>query len=102
MINDTLLVKPEPKITEDPLQPLREIPLSELEVNFETIQPSSIPPNVIMDDASGLKVVLHFALDRPREDVAVIVVITTNQSAEPVSNYMLDASVSKVISMYPP
>lgn len=79
-----------------PLPTPREIPLSELVVDLENIKPSHHPPKVIMDDAHGLKVVLHYALDRPRDDVAVIVVITTNQSAEPVRSYQLDASVSKV------
>lgn len=88
----------EPVETADDRLPVRrEIPLSKLIVDLDNIKPSSHPPKVIMDDANGLKVVLHFALDRPRNDVAVIVVITTNQSNEAVSNYQLDASVSKVL-----
>lgn len=73
-----------------------EKPLSDLVVDLDHIQPSSHPAKVIMDDANGLKVMLHFALDRPRNDVSVIVMVTTNQSSERVSKFVMDASVTKV------
>lgn len=71
-------------------------PLSEISIDIEAIRPGAEPPKTIMDDQEGLKIVLHFAKDRPRDDVSVIVITTTNQNSQPISNYIFDVSISKV------
>lgn len=73
-----------------------ELPLSEIVVDINSIRPGNKPPLTIMDDPEGLKVMLHFARDHPRENVSVIVITTMNQNALPITNYQFDASVSKV------
>jgi len=42
-------------------------------------------------------VVLHFAQDSPRSDVSVIVITTMSKNAKPLSNYLFQAVVPKVI-----
>lgn len=71
-------------------------PLSEISIDIEAIRPGAEPPKTIMDDQEGLKIVLHFVKDRPRDDVSVIVITTTNQNSQPISNYIFDVSISKV------
>lgn len=85
-----LIVKP---ITADRGAELR--PLSEMSIDIEAIRPGAEPPKTIMDEQEGLKIVLHFAKDRPRDDVSVIVITTTNQNSQPISNYIFDVSISK-------
>lgn len=74
-------------------------PLSELTVDIDAIRPGSQSPRTILDEPNGLRIMLHFARDRPRPDVAVIVITTLNHSREPISDFMFDASISKVFSM---
>lgn len=73
-----------------------ELPLSEIMVDINSIRPGTKSPLTIMDDPEGLKVMLHFARDHPRENVSVIVITTMNQNSLPITNYQFDASVSKV------
>lgn len=70
-------------------------PLAELHVDLATIQPATHPPRIVLDDTHGLKVVLHFARDRPRPDCSVCVLTVTNQAGLPVRDLRIDASVSK-------
>lgn len=74
-------------------------PLSELTVDIDAIRPGSQSPRTILDEPNGLRIMLHFARDRPRPDVAVIVITTLNHSREPISDFVFDASISKVFSM---
>lgn len=72
-------------------------PLRELFVNLNSIQPhETFQSQCILDEPNGLKIVLNFAKDRPRTDVAVLVLTTTNFYNQPISNYQFEASVSKV------
>lgn len=86
-----LIAKPIPADRSNELRPL-----SEINIDIEAIRPGAEPPKTIMDDQEGLKIVLHFAKDRPRDDVSVIVITTTNQNSQPISNYIFDVSISKV------
>lgn len=71
-------------------------PLAQLHVDLAAIRPAPlVPARIVHDDPAGLKVVLHFALDRPRPDVSVCVLTCTNQSALPVHGLRLDASASR-------
>lgn len=77
-----------------------ELPLSKLLIDVNTIQPGDEPPKTIHNDPAGLKIVLHFARDKPRDDVNLIVVNTTNQGSKSISKYNFDAIVSKVTTQF--
>lgn len=71
--------------------------LSEMYVDLNSIRPHEKHlSRCILDDSSGLKIILNFAKDRPRDDVSVYVITTTNQNRSPISNYQFDASVTRV------
>ncbi|KAJ6635122.1 ADP-ribosylation factor-binding protein GGA1, partial [Pseudolycoriella hygida] len=72
-----------------------EKPLSNFHIEIDSITPSDIPPRIIMDDSPGLKIILHFAKDRPRDDISVIVITTTNHNSIAIRDYQFDASASK-------
>lgn len=95
---NTIPKKNEIEIIQPPICAIinKEIPLSEIAIDINTIQPGTEPPRTILDEPGGLKVVLHFAKDCPRENVSVIVITTMNQNSLPLSNYKFDASVTKV------
>lgn len=76
--------------------PLDLRPLSDFTISIDAIEPANRPPIVVMDDPKGLKIILHFASNRPREDVSVIVITTMNQNVKPITEYIFDASISKV------
>lgn len=47
-------------------------------------------------DKNNLKLVIHFAKDRPRPDVAVMVVSVMSTNTIPVKNFTFQAAVPKV------
>lgn len=73
-----------------------ERPLSNFTIEIDSITPGDSPPRIIMEEPTGLKIVLYFAKDRPRDDISVIVITTTNHNSIAVKDYQFDASVSKV------
>jgi hypothetical protein len=70
--------------------------LADIQIDLDSIEPSNLPARIVLEEPKGLKIVLNFAKDRPRADVSVIVVSTTNEGSECISNYQFDAAVSKV------
>lgn len=92
-VDNTLLM---PATTSEPTSVSAITPLAQLHVNLATIRPATlVPARIVHDDPAGLKVVLHFALDRPRPDVSVCVLTCTNQSPLPVHGLRIDASASR-------
>lgn len=71
-------------------------PLTDLSVTIESVKPSSIPPLTVLEEKNGISVVLHFAKDKPRDDVHVIVVTTLSKNTSALSNYHFQAVVPKV------
>lgn len=72
-------------------------PLSEMYVDLNSTRPhDKYTSRCILDDPSGLKIMLNFAKDRPRDDISVYVITTTNQNRSSISDYQFDASVSRV------
>lgn len=69
--------------------------LAEIHIDLDSIQPSTEPPLTILDEDKGLKIMLNFAKDRPRDDVLVAVISTINYGSQPVNNFQFEASVSK-------
>lgn len=75
---------------------LADRPLSNFNIEIDSITPGDSPPRVIMKEAAGLEITLYFTKDRPRDDISVIVITTTNHNSIAVKDYQFDASVSKV------
>lgn len=73
-----------------------ERPLSNFNIEIDSITPGDSPPRIIMEETAGLKIMLHFVKDRPRDDISVIVITTTNHNSIAIKDYQFDASVSKV------
>lgn len=72
-------------------------PLSEINVDINSILPhETLTPRILLDEKNGLKITLNFSRDRPRNDVDVLVITTTNHSSQSITNYQFDASVSRV------
>lgn len=78
------------------IKPKKELKISDIFVELEQIRPSSIPPLTVLDEKNGITVTLHFAKDKPREDVNVIVVTSVSKNELPLSNYLFQAVVPKV------
>jgi Adaptin C-terminal domain len=70
--------------------------LADIEIDLDSIEPSNLPPRIVLEEPKGLKIVLNFAKDRPRPEVTVIVVSTTNEGPESISNFQFDVAVNKV------
>lgn len=76
--------------------------LSDIVVDLNEIRPhDDHMPQCILEEKSGLKIILNFTKDKPRSDVAVLVITTTNHNNLPVRNFQFEASVPKVYS-FPP
>lgn len=71
-------------------------PLTDISVTLESVKPSSIPPLTVLEEKNGISVILHFAKDKPRDDVQVIVVTTLSKNTSPLTNYHFQAVVPKV------
>ncbi|KAL4240768.1 gamma adaptin ear containing [Mactra antiquata] len=78
-------------------------PLTDVFVPLETIQPGTAAP-VSAYDKNGLKVLIHVAKDRPREDVIVTVVTVLSTNTLPVKAFVFQAAVPKVmkVKLQPP
>lgn len=73
-------------------------PLADIVVDLNEIRPhDDYAPRCIMDEKSGLKIILNFTKEKPRTDVAVLVITTTNQNRLCIRNFQFEASVPKVI-----
>lgn len=71
-------------------------PLSNFHIEIDSIKPGDSPPRTVMKESAGLEIVLHFARDRPRDDISVIVITTSNHNSIAITDYQFDASASKV------
>lgn len=72
-------------------------PLAEIVIDLNDIRPhDDYAPRCIMDEKGGLKITLNFTKDKPRTDIAVLVITTTNHSKLPIRNFQFEASVQKV------
>ncbi|XP_022915925.1 ADP-ribosylation factor-binding protein GGA1 isoform X2 [Onthophagus taurus] len=81
-----------------------EVKLTDIFVAIESIKPSTIPPLIALEEKSGISVTLHFARDKPREDVSVIVVTIISKNELPLKNILFRAIVPKVckVKLQPP
>ncbi|XP_039753308.1 ADP-ribosylation factor-binding protein GGA2 [Pararge aegeria] len=68
-------------------------PLYDINVTFQNVHPSKVPPLTAYEGNEGMTVVLHFCKDKPRPDVTVIVVSTTSKNSCKIEDYKFLASV---------
>lgn len=77
-------------------------PLAEIVIDLNEVRPhDEYAPRCIMDEKCGLKIMLNFTKDKPRPDVAVLVVVVTNHNKLPIKNFQFEASVQKVCMKNP-
>ncbi len=72
------------------------LPLTDVFVPLESIQPGSLGP-VSAYDKHGVRVVIHVGKDRPRPDVQVMVVSTMSTNNCSVRKFAFQAAVPKVL-----
>lgn len=75
-------------------------PLTDLDISLANVTPSGVPPMTIFEEEDGLSVVLHFCKDKPRPDVNVIVISTTNRHKKPILDFRFQGVVPKVSNGY--
>lgn len=74
--------------------------LNDINIGLESIKPSDVSPLIAFEESDGITVVLHFAKNKPRPDVFVIVVSSTSRNPYPIVEYKFHAVVPKVIYYY--
>ncbi|XP_005091938.1 ADP-ribosylation factor-binding protein GGA1 [Aplysia californica] len=80
------------------------LPLTDVFVPLEKIQPAPGIPSVTAYEKNGLKVVVHFGKDRPRPDVLTMVVSSLSTSSSPITGFIFQAAVPKTmkVKLQPP
>ncbi|XP_077298667.1 ADP-ribosylation factor-binding protein Gga [Arctopsyche grandis] len=69
--------------------------LNDINIGLESIKASDVSPLVAFEESDGITVVLHFARNKPRPDVFVIVVSSTSRNPHPIVEYKFHAVVPK-------
>lgn len=78
----------------------KDLKLNDIFVKLESIKPSSVEPIVALDEKNGISVTLHFARDKPRDDITVIVVTIVNKKECSLKNILFRAIVPKVFLVF--
>ncbi|KAH9495806.1 ARF-binding protein [Bulinus truncatus] len=91
-----------PLVSAEPVLEL--LPLTDVFVPLEKIQPAPDIPSVTAYEKNNLKVMIHFTKDRPRPDVITMVISTISTNSSPISGFVLQAAVPKVmkVKLQPP
>ncbi|GJQ84041.1 Gga [Trypoxylus dichotomus] len=81
-----------------------EVKLSDLYVDLDSIKPSNVLPVVALEEKNGISVTLHFARDKPRDDVTVVVVTIVSKNELALKNILFRAVVPKSckVKLQPP
>lgn len=79
------------------------ISLSDVFVPLDTVEPGTLP-SLNAYDKEGLKIIFHFAKNKPRPDVLVMVVSVMSTNLFPVKSFLFQAAVPKVmkVKLQPP
>ncbi|CAG5123676.1 unnamed protein product [Candidula unifasciata] len=75
------------------------LPLTDIFVSLEQIQPAPNIPSVTAYEKNNLKVMVHFAKDRPRADVVTMVVSTISTNTSPITGFIFQAAVPKIMKV---
>ncbi|XP_071106112.1 ADP-ribosylation factor-binding protein GGA1-like [Haliotis cracherodii] len=80
------------------------LPLTDIFVPLENIKPATDMPPVTAYDKNSVKTVIHFATDKPRSDVLVMVLSTLSTNTSPIKKFVFQAAVPKVmkVKLQPP
>ncbi|GBP33758.1 ADP-ribosylation factor-binding protein GGA2 [Eumeta japonica] len=70
-------------------------PLTDINVTLSSVKPSKVPPLTVFEEDSGVTVVLHFCVDKPRSDVNIMVISTTSKNSSPIEDYKFQAVLPK-------
>ncbi|CAI9743395.1 ADP-ribosylation factor-binding protein GGA [Octopus vulgaris] len=76
------------------LVPKEPISLSDVFVPLESVEPGATS-SINAYEKDGLKIVIHFAKNKPRPDVLVLVVSVMNSGSIPIRNFLFQAAVPK-------
>uniref|UniRef100_A0A0B7AE82 VHS domain-containing protein n=1 Tax=Arion vulgaris TaxID=1028688 RepID=A0A0B7AE82_9EUPU len=93
-----------PLVSAAPEPVLELLPLTDVFVALENIQPAPNIPSVTAYEKNNLKVIVHFAKDRPRPDVVTMVVSTLSTNPNPITGFIFQAAVPKImkVKLQPP
>ncbi|XP_036369850.1 ADP-ribosylation factor-binding protein GGA1 isoform X2 [Octopus sinensis] len=85
------------------LVPKEPISLSDVFVPLESVEPGATS-SINAYEKDGLKIVIHFAKNKPRPDVLVLVVSVMNSGSIPIRNFLFQAAVPKMmkVKLQPP
>ncbi|KAL5018234.1 hypothetical protein ScPMuIL_003956 [Solemya velum] len=72
--------------------------LTDVFVPLESVKPGDVQP-INAYDKNGIKVVMHFAKDRPQEHILVVVVSVMSTKTQPVKNFLFQAAVPKAMKV---
>lgn len=72
-------------------------PLTDVTVDVKHLELSEIPPVTVFKEDGGVTVTLEFCKDKPRDDVSVIIVATTNNGQHDIEDYKFQPVVPKVM-----
>lgn len=78
-----------------------DINLKDICVKLESVKPSNLSPIPVFTERNGVSVTLHFAKDKPKEDVSVYVITIISKNNLPLTNYLCQAIVPKVTVQFP-
>ncbi|XP_039292883.1 ADP-ribosylation factor-binding protein GGA2 [Nilaparvata lugens] len=91
--------QPPPQVKEESQKVKKEshtpMPLGDVFVPLENAKPGKHAPRTLLDDPSGIVVVLHMSASRPRTDVTVFVVTASSRHTSAITNYLFQPVVPK-------
>ncbi|XP_059165355.1 ADP-ribosylation factor-binding protein GGA1-like isoform X2 [Physella acuta] len=80
------------------------LPLTDIFVPLDKIQPAPNIPSITAYEKNNLKMMVHFAKDRPRADVVTMVISTISTNSAPITGFVFQAAVPKImkVKLQPP
>ncbi|KAF6021443.1 GGA3 [Bugula neritina] len=86
-----------------PVAPVSVQPLTNIHVPLNSVKPGDLPPLAVYDK-NTVKLVVHFAQNKPRDDVNVMVISITSHKNTPIKSVIFQAAVPKTmkVKLQPP
>lgn len=85
------------KVSQQERNQKTDIKLNDIFVKLENIKPSNHPPLLMLAEKNRISASVHLAKDKPKDGVCVYVITTVSKNELPLSNYLFQAVVPKVI-----
>ncbi|KAI8436980.1 hypothetical protein MSG28_010385 [Choristoneura fumiferana] len=70
-------------------------PLTDITVDVKNLVLSEVPPMTVFKEEGGVTVTLEFCKDKPRDDVSIVIVVTTNNGQHDIEDYKFQPVVPK-------